>query len=83
MVKPRSTSILPTTEAAQSDALINCRGGCGFVGDKSQLHYEPSGRGAYRREEFYCDKCHEKRLALKKLMVARANYRNLRRRYGK
>lgn len=83
MVKPCSTNMLPTTETAQSDALINCRGGCGFVGDKSQLHYELSGRGAYRREEFYCDKCHEKRHALKKLMTAKANYRNPGRQHGK
>lgn len=45
--------------------IIYCRGGCGFRGDKTQLHYEPSGRGAYRREEYYCDKCHEKRLRIK------------------
>lgn len=81
MMKPCSINILPTTDA-QSDALINCRGGCGFVGNKSQLHYELSGRCAYRREEFYCDKCHEKRHALKKLMAAKANYRNLGRQHG-
>ncbi|EAU0218090.1 hypothetical protein A7Y02_00045 [Salmonella enterica] len=32
--------------------------------------------GAYRREEYYCDKCHEKRLRIKKLLAAQNNYRN-------
>ncbi|EEJ5116955.1 hypothetical protein CG651_000461 [Salmonella enterica] len=53
---------------------IYCRGGCGFRGDKSQLHYEPEGKGAYRKEEYYCDKCHEKRFKLKKLLAAKKNY---------
>lgn len=57
--------------------LIYCRGGCGFRGDKTQLHYEPSGKGAYRREEYYCDKCHEKRLRIKKLLAAQNNYRKI------
>lgn len=34
--------------------------GCGGTFIRKELHYRPSGRGAYRRELYFCQICNEK-----------------------
>ncbi len=60
--------------------------GCGGTFIRKELHYRPSGRGAYRRELYFCQICNEKEnkkqalrsagSAFRKTLPARPSYFN-------
>ncbi|EPK7771136.1 hypothetical protein QFL30_003468 [Klebsiella oxytoca] len=62
---------------------------CGGLFEREQLQFRPSGRGAYRRELYFCPLCDEKQKkksilkaagsAYRKTISTRSGYRNLKR----
>lgn len=53
----------------------NCTG-CGKPYPESELFSMPSGRGAYRRENYYCPTCKEVVFKRQLLKVAKTNFSN-------
>lgn len=50
--------------------------GCGGLFASSELQYRPKGRGAYRKECYYCPVCNEKEKQKNTLKSARTSFAN-------
>ncbi|MFB5952133.1 hypothetical protein [Klebsiella pasteurii] len=53
----------------------NCYG-CGGSFAREELQYRPSGKGAYRKERYFCPACNEKEKQKNALTSAKASFRN-------
>ena len=55
---------------------LHCHG-CGGSFARDELQYRPSGKGAYRRERYFCPACNEKEKQKNVLTSAKTSFRNL------
>ena len=57
------------------DSKIRCYG-CGGAFTREELQYRPSGKGAYRRETYFCVTCNEREKKKNALTAAKTSFRN-------
>ncbi|ROS15895.1 hypothetical protein EDF82_1004 [Raoultella sp. BIGb0399] len=56
------------------DSKLRCYG-CGGSFVREELQYRPSGRGAYRKEKYFCPTCNEKEIKKNTLTSAVSSFR--------
>ncbi|MEB7678693.1 hypothetical protein NGC52_02740 [Klebsiella michiganensis] len=54
---------------------LNCFSCCGSFA-REELQYRPIGRGAYRKQAYYCPVCNEKQKKKEILTAAKSSFRN-------